>query len=134
MAFELPTFNLLCNIADGPQWPAAVRVANVPCNLAWGKRVQQTAGTSGGSPSTGSLITLLLPALTDVRDGTGNNPPFGADLIEVPSGSGRWYYVTAVDDIGKGFANEHRACPLSKASANIDGAVWPGLFWPIPMP
>jgi hypothetical protein len=51
------------------------------------------------------FMTLLLPKLTDVRppQATGQG-----DVLEVPSGTGRYYWVASVDDVGKGFANEHR--------------------------
>lgn len=52
---------------------------------------------------------LLLPALTDVRCAVCGAPP---DVIEVPAGSGRCYFVSFVDDISKGFASEHRLALL----------------------
>lgn len=60
-------------------------------------------------------MNLLLPAGTDIR---GPQDTGFADSVEVPAGSARWYGVYFVDDIGKGFANEHRtacifAIPLS---------------------
>lgn len=117
MAFTLPTFNLLCDIglSTAAGWPGsnagwAARLVNVPCALVYGRRVGFNASDSiiGGSP--GHLgMHVLLPALTDVRGlqsftGQGNK----VDWIQCPSGSGRWYAVTWVDDIGKGWPNEHR--------------------------
>jgi hypothetical protein len=73
--------------------------------------VASTGGTGlAGVPIV--AMSLLLPALTDVRatQGVGGVP----DTVEVPAGSGRWYGVAGVDDIGKGYANEHRtACILA---------------------
>lgn len=132
MAFTLPTFNLVCDFYTGPWATKAYRLTENG-NLAWGKRtlgIWGSAGDTSFSPAVYSE-TLLLPALTDVRSAalTGHN-----DLIEVPSGSGRWYVVQAVDDIGKGFANEHRAAIITMASQYVDFTRFPGLFWPVPMP
>jgi hypothetical protein len=129
MAFTLPTFDLLCNIFDYPLF-VVPRLANVPCNLAWGRRVglpfnDASAGT--GDSQAFASMTLLLPKLTDVRDWLCAPPSTGADQIEVPAGSGRWYTVIAVDDIGKGFSNEHRAAWIGK-TGNALG------FWPTPIP
>jgi hypothetical protein len=63
---------------------------------------------------------LLVPAGTDLRD---NHNLTGSDVVVVPAGSGRGYFVDQVDDLGKGFANEHRFALLSKAGA-----------WPTPIP
>jgi hypothetical protein len=58
---------------------------------------------------------------TDIRD---LNTATGYDIVEVPAGTGRLYLVEQVDDVGKGFLNEHRCATLSK-----------GLFtWPSPIP
>lgn len=116
MAYRLPTFNLLCNIATGPATPTSVpptppyRIAGQTCQLTYGRRVQVIA--TGGTTSVGVLVqsmNLLLPPLTDVR---GLQDTVGPDFVEVPAGSGRWYCVSGVDDIGKGFSNEHRTASL----------------------
>lgn len=115
MAYRLPDFPISCGIytPDTPNTPAVPssgpRVVSV-CNLAWGRRVNtpSTGGTSTPGILTTSM-TILLPALTDIR---GPQDSVSFDMVEVPAGSGRWYQVTGVDDIGKGFANEHRAAHL----------------------
>jgi hypothetical protein len=121
MSFSLPTFNLAVKInrhATGLVGPGDV---NTVGNLAWGRRanVPIPATTTSGIITALSPV-LLLPAGTDVRDAF---CPSNFDFVEVPSGSGRWYGVAYVDDIGKGFANEHRAATLYKAAA-----------WPQPIP
>jgi hypothetical protein len=118
MAFRLPTFNLGVNI-----WHFGNVVANAPDvvtvgNLTYGKRAQAgvaslTAGTTT-RPLPSSFVqpmTLLLPPLTDIimRDAVGGGV---GDCVEVPAGSGRFYAVLDVDDIGKGFVNEHRAAVI----------------------
>lgn len=111
--YTLPNFNLLCNIFTVQDFTAPPRVVS-PCNLAFGRRTAMptvgpdpvdTYGQGQGS------ICLLLPALTDIRDIANNTGPDG---VECPAGSGRLYFVVAWDDIGKGFANEHRCAILTK--------------------
>jgi hypothetical protein len=48
------------------------------------------------------------------------------DLVEVPAGTGRFYRVQWVDDLGKGFDNEHRFALLLQTNTFSP--------WPIPMP
>ena len=116
MAFKLPTFNLLCNISqpdvvDTPGIPdAPYRIVDQPCQLTYGKRVQ--VASTGGTAEVGVLVltmNLLLPAKVDVR---GPQDVVSFDMVEVPAGSGRWYRVYGVDDIGRGFSNEHRTASI----------------------
>jgi hypothetical protein len=120
--FELPKMPLDVEIwhsgSDPATDPPDVETVG---NLAWGKRtaVPSTGGTSDiGIPL--FTMTLLLPKLTDIRgDPFGNN----SDTVGVPSGSGRLYLVAFVDDLGKGFDNEHRGAILQQI-----------LPWPVPIP
>ena len=116
MAFKLPTFNLQCNISQPdvvdteaiPDPP--YRIVNQICQLTYGRRVQ--VASTGGTANVGLLIlsmNLLLPAKVDIR---GPQDVVTFDMVEVPAGSGRWYRVWGVDDIGKGFANEHRTATI----------------------
>lgn len=66
------------------------------------------------------VMYLLLQAYTDIR---GENSVGGADTVEVPAGSGRYYTVTWVDDIGKGFSNEHRFACLVQDSPWAPGVI-----------
>jgi hypothetical protein len=133
MSFSLPTFNLLCNIFTGP-WPVGPPRAMPLCNLALGRRV--TGNYQGGATSVpiylGYSPLLLLPPATDIRDGSCGVVP---DYVEVPAGTGRFYQVGWVDDIGKGFANEHRYAAIFKVFQNVaGGGSFPGFYWPTPMP
>jgi len=132
MAFTLPDFNLAVDIYTGPWLTKVLRVSTVG-NLAFGKRVQQLFGSYDPQPNVQSSTPalLLLPAGTDVRGVVLTNQE---DVIEVPSGSGRWYSVNAVEDIGKGFSNEHRCASVTQISEYVDGVKYSGLFWPVPMP
>lgn len=90
-------------------------------NLAWGKRVG--VPSTGGTGTLGVVLmtmTLLVPKGTDIRgDAEGITP----DIVECPAGSGRYYVCYFVDDLGKGFLNEHRGAILGH-----------GYNWPVPTP
>lgn len=118
MAFTLPTFNLTCNVFT-PGVFGAPRLSSV-CNLAQGKRGLMIFGNNYN-------VQLLCPKLTDVRSELCVGQVQG-DWIECPAASGRWYNVTYVDDVGKGFANEYRLVWMV-------GIVGPfGAKWPAPIP
>lgn len=118
MSYVLPQFNLLCNVSSGVggglQYavPGGLpRLTNLLCALVYGTRVN--VATSGGTGQPGvpvQCMSLLVPAFTDVR---GLENQLGScDAVECPSGSGRWYSAVWVDDIGKGWPNEHRTVML----------------------
>lgn len=120
MAFVEPTYNLLCNVFDHDTF-VVPRIADQECNLAWGRRVN--VASTGGTDVLGlPLVTmsLLVPAGVDIR-GPQNSEL--ADVIECPAGTGRFYSVVFVDDIGKGFDNEHRCAVLEQFGP-----------WPTPIP
>ena len=127
MSFTVPTFNLEANLYTGwnlvSDW-GPLR-ATVKCNLAWGRRFQnyaQNGNFEAGVPT----MSLLLPAGTDIRDGSQVGGL--ADGVECPAGSGRWYGVVGVDDVGRGFLNEFRVALLIKSPG-------PHLEpWPVPIP
>jgi hypothetical protein len=120
-AYSLPTFNLTCRFQADPP-PFGRGAAESLCNLAYGQRVN--VASTGGTGEVGIpmiLMTLLLPPLTDIRGPSPpNSNPNGANFngyyVEVVIGSGRIYQVVFVDDIGKGFANEHRVALLQQFS------------------
>jgi hypothetical protein len=133
MAFTLPNFNLSVDIYTGP-WLTRVLRLSTTGNLAMGKRTAiNTLSIDPIDSTTGLSPELLLPPLTDVRDVASSGANL-ADIVEVPAGSGRWYWVTSVDDIGKGFSNEHRCATLLKIWEGVDSTRFPGLFWPTPIP
>jgi len=132
MAFTIPTFNLLCDVFDGP-WPAPVRIVGLACNLQMARRASIVSSVSISADQIfAHSPCLLVPAGSDVRDASCANNP---DYIECPSGSGRFYFVNGVDDVAKGFDNEFRLVSMSKMYFNVDGGgSFPGLFWPTPIP
>lgn len=120
MAYTLPDFILNVNLWRYPAYPPAPPDLTFMGNLAFGRRVSFLNFSDTLAPDAMVAFYLLVPPLTDVRDGAG--PPSG-DTVEVPAGSGRLYKVLYVDDLGKGFANEHRVAFIAK--------IWP---WPVPIP
>lgn len=121
MGFTVPNFNITCNVWHGPNVPPAPPDATEDCNLAYGRRVN--LGPISEDFDSGVVMTLLLPPGTDVRSVPQSS--YG-DTFEVPAGTGRFYTTIGVDDIGKGFPNEHRAAILIPTPAF-------GL-WPTPYP
>lgn len=123
MAFVLPTFPITCNVYNkGSFGVTPPRIANVPCQLrapaaAYGAVIVVVAGQT-------IAMTLLVGAGVDIRDRF-NTPINSEDWVECPSGSGRVYVVAIVDDIAKGFPNEHRYAILQKVT---------GIPWPTPTP
>ena len=117
MSFRIPTFNLVANI-----WRAANPVTNPPDVVA-DCQLRAAGKQSTGQDTTNDwafLWSVSFPALTDIRDAY---VPGGADKIEVPAGSKRFYQVAAADDVAKGFANEYRTAFVIKLAP-----------WPAPMP
>lgn len=125
--FTLPQFNLSINIWHYATWfgqfPGTIPAPDVvtTCNLALGKRI---------SPPGAFFMWALLPALTDIRDGLKSPATGNGDIVEVPAGSGRYYFVESVDDAGKGFANEHRVAAIMHS--NLAFTFLPD--WPVPYP
>lgn len=112
MAYTIPEMPLTCGIYTyGPDPFAVPPRLTSDCNLAWGRRV--TSGTTSEPFASSSAICayLLMPALTDVRGAVQSGG--AGDFLEVPAGSGRYYFSLQVDDLGKGFANEHRFALIS---------------------
>jgi hypothetical protein len=119
MAFVQPEFPFLADIWDNVNGlPATVRL-DAPCNVAIGRRVT-TLTISDALNEDGVYAQLLFPAGTDVRDRHSSSPP---DFVEAPKNSGRFYLVVWVNDLGAGFANEHRVACCVKAGV-----------WPTPLP
>ncbi len=148
MAYTLPTFNLNVNI-----WRYGNDVqANPPDVTSGGNLVANYRGDQ--SPivvaldtvanmqvrvkEVAWLMTLLLPKGTDVQPYMGGPVHNFGDCVEVPAGSGRFYVVLFVDDIGRGFQNEHRFAVISPlyglltAQAVFTG--WNTPAWPAPIP
>lgn len=133
MAYVQPDYNILANLFSVALPSSLSFRTQTVCNLALGRRVNFPVGAGVGSSFGGFYMTLLVPPLTDIRDGMcapGNN----GDVVEVPAGSGRWYTCLGVDDVGKGFTNEHRAAALGKIGAYGQWVALGIPWWPAPIP
>jgi hypothetical protein len=118
MSFVLPNFNLACNIgqpdsAGVPGVPSLAgwqRLYYYPCALVHPRRSSFLTYDLVVQPLISALpMSLLVPALTDIRGPQDSTSP---DVVECPAGSGRFYWCYAVDDVGKGYPNEHRSALL----------------------
>ena len=143
MAFHPPTFNLTVNLWRGPN-----PVTNPPTfvfqgNLAIGRRqlfappAISTAAQFTAGPQYGDATELLLPKGSDIR---GPQNAGYTDIVEVPAGTGRYYLVLWVDDVGRGFSNEYRLallkqCDFQMVSLTAFGATFGSVpAWPVPTP
>jgi len=116
MIYTLPDFNLTILVWRGPTAfpPVGPSALTTSANLTPGRRGPLLPSFDGQD------MFLLLPAGTDIRSAiTGG----ANDTVEVPAGTGRYYEVTFVDDVAKGFANEHRFALLMQRG-----------IWPTPIP
>lgn len=131
MPFTPPNFNLLANVWQGlcplHVFPIAPPVtppdALIQCQLyLWPKSGYSVNffSADGTEGSYTTAMTLRVPMLTDLRDVFNAS---GNDIVEVPAGSNRWYYIVQVDDQHKGFANEYRFAFIEKC-----------FQWPTPTP
>jgi hypothetical protein len=59
-------------------------------------------------------IWLKVPKLTNIHYLRTVVPFIGSDTVEVPAGTGNWYQVTFVTDVGRGFPNEYRLALLAR--------------------
>lgn len=114
MAYTEPVYNLTCDLHKGAgngnitisAGKGPLIEANVPCNLAWGKRVSMA--TTGGTSVVGipvSVMTILIPSSFSYP--MGPSEPLGPGFVLVHGPLEMWYWVWMWDFIGAGFDNEH---------------------------
>lgn len=123
MPFIKPTFNL-----DADIFSFAGNFGNPPrLTVKAQLRAPNMNSTTLGSGLLANVISLmmLVDAGTDIRD-LYSAPINAPDWVEIPAGSGCRYQVLYVNDVGKGFPNEHRYVQLAKTT--IAGG------WPVPIP
>lgn len=111
--YRLPTLILTVNV-----WRFGNPTSNAPdvivlANLIPGRRHVIETAPAGLPPSDWLPASFLLLAIdADVRDEAGNNGE--GDTVEVPAGSGRFYWVQYVEYVGLGFANQHKQAVIVK--------------------
>jgi len=120
MPYVIPAMPLVVNV-----WRNGNPTTNPPDvitigNLSPGKRVFLGYNPIRVGAQSQLLMELLIPPRIDVR---GPNNAGGADVVECPAGTARFYEVVFVDDIGKGFPNEHRLVIMGQSAG-----------WPNPIP
>jgi hypothetical protein len=138
MSFSPPDFNLTCNLWRNPSIVTGPPDRVLPCNLAFGRRepsldVAVYFLTGSG---TGAQV-LCVPKRSDVSGFFANGATVAQDAVEVPAGSGRFYAVFAVVDIGYGFGNEYRAATILQMNVGViasTGNPWNAPLWPVPTP
>lgn len=134
MAFTIPSMPIECRIWTA--YDAAVSAyagpfTKVACNLSPGRRVMGQTTFVPAAPGLYAFdMELLLPALTDIR-ASYLPGPMPADLVECPKQSQRFYLVWYVDDIAKGFANEHRFAIIKMVR---DDVVFTDVTFPFTVP
>jgi len=134
VAYTVPNFNLIADhwrFIAPLDFDTKVYVGTLPCQLrSFGRNPHPIVGNLSTAPGFPYGVELLCEAGTDIRD---SHCPDGVpDLVEVPVGTGRWYYVFVVDDVGKGFSNEYRYAVLGKVLSSYGVANAPD--WPVPIP
>ena len=117
--YSTPTFPLVAAIVGGGVLDNTQARLTAPCNLALGKGVH-VQGWFDLDGADALFTKALMPRGTDVRDRFSDGGP---DAVECPSGSGRWYLVHTVLDVGSGFPNEYRLAVIYKTGT-----------WPTPLP
>lgn len=106
---KIPTFNLVCRVWYGfvPIPPiGAPNLDNVPCQL--------LAGEFVFGVYTPMDMFLKVPAGTNIHYSR-TGAFVGADTVECPKGSGHYYRLTYVNDVARGFANQHRFAIMTEA-------------------
>jgi hypothetical protein len=134
VGFPTPTFNVVVNCWRNAAWNASFPPIVPAPSLTFNGNLQMGDKVAGGAIQTGYMY-LAVPKLTDIRDGIKEvNPPAAApnDVVEVPAGSGRFYAVVWVDDVGKGFPNEYRNALIGVVRGV--GLVPQLPLWPTPYP
>ncbi len=133
MGFSVPSMPLLVDVYSGPYVGRVFRF-QTNGNLSTGRASRSSSLDDVGFPGIlGTDRNLLVAAFTDIRD-FACGLPYPYDIVECPSGSGRWYAVGIVDDVAKGFPNEYRMAFLSKLCDTVDSPNNVGSNWPIPIP
>lgn len=123
MTYRLPVYNLPVAIWTSGSGPPSLPRLTTMGNLTPGRRQFQGRSGPAGSNTAIPGAYLLLPSHTDIR---GQNSPTGSDLVNVPTGSNRFYECMWAEDAGKGFSNEHRIAALSQNNPfYLDGGPTP---------
>lgn len=100
---KVPSLNLAVNVWQNfvglfVQPPVILPTLITVCNLSMGDKIYGYTGAN-------SQVYVGFAKATDVH---WNRAGGGFDYLEVPAGSGMFYKILAVEDVGRGFPNEWR--------------------------
>jgi len=129
-SFNLPQFNLEVGIFTSNSYDDGPNISTVGCLRRYPSQNNMEQGGSNSQNDYRWMMEILLPALTDVRP-----PCLNAGLntfIECPLGARRFYRVLAVDDIAKGYPNEHRFCLVIPVTV-AENPAGEDFLWDMPM-
>jgi hypothetical protein len=133
--FGLPQFDITADVYRLPfiyDFNSRVFFDTLPCQLRlYGPYPRFTLAFAAGNVVSEGQAAVLFPHGTDIRD---ESCTPAADLLEVPTGSGRWYLVAYVDDVGKGFPNEYRMAIVWKVFGDDGLTFFNFPPWPVPIP
>lgn len=134
MGFSVPEFPSTCDIytmVDPLDFNTREPRLSSICQLRlYGRLNKYSSGPTPGGNLAAVGSAILLPARTDVRDGSCSH--LAPDIIECPAGTGRWYVVSHVDDVARDFPNEYRLAAVDKIFSGVNFPNFPD--WPVPIP
>lgn len=131
MAYKIPDFVVPVDVYTVAAGAHTLRFSTMG-NMMVGRTVKFPIGA--GEENTGITalsVQLALPALTDVRDASCGGD---SDIVDCPAGSGRFYIVLGVEDVGKTFPNEFRVASLAKIWNFVGNGAGLTAPWPTPIP
>jgi len=120
MAFVLPTFNLSVNWFAQNNWAGSWAKGTGPVpppDNTWSAQLRPPGKYL--SPvsflDVPSLEELVLPKGTNVLlpSAVTSEWQYWCDMMEIPAGTGRYYFVVDVFDTAKGFGNEYRTAVVA---------------------
>ena len=118
MAFLKPTFNLLINWWSNATWrsngpyPPGTAVPPPDATYQGQLRYPQRAPAQFSLTEGYLKADVLFDVGTDVENPVFNSSEYQywMDVLEVPAGSGRYYFVESTEETGAGFSNEYTHC------------------------
>lgn len=131
MGFRPPAFPLTASVWHNGGVGGAYATPDLvlTVNLSPGRRVLVAQALVSSPGQTPWFVELLAPMRSDIRAAWNGGV---SDLVEVPAGTGRFYVVYAVDDVGRGFLNEYRLALVNYQPSGT--AVFGAGLHPAPVP
>jgi hypothetical protein len=130
MAYTIPPMPVEFSIWRFSNWAGVVPPVNPAditdnCNLTPGRREWTQSG--------GGVSYIIVSQALDIRFSEDLAftvlPAADPDLVEVPTGSGRYYVVYDVEQLGMGFPNWHQEAAIVKQGPWVPGPPPAGELW-----